>query len=118
MNEKTRAEELHDLIDPHLEDGDYAIIVAGDGSKYVHLSKPFIAAKIEGALTPENTFPLLLAAYGNAQVANAILDECMKGHWATCQPKEFQEAVLKTIEQAQQQNRTKIWTPDQGPVTS
>jgi len=100
-----KATEIEKALEGLLDEGDYAFIVAGDGSHFTHFAKPFKFAYQEGKLQPENTFPLVLMAYGHFQVSLALLDDAMQGHMATCMPEEFQQMVQQRIQAAQAQAR-------------
>lgn len=108
-----KAQEIEKALDGLLDEGDYVYIIAGDGSHFTHFSKPFQYAYQEGQLSPENTFPIVLAAYGHFQLSLALLDDAMQGHMATCMPNEFKKMVEERMAQVKSQARSGLVLPPQ-----
>ena len=116
--DKTRAQKIRDALAGLLNEGEYVLIVAEDGSYFRQFSRNFRMQYQNGTLTPENTFPVLLAAYGQFQLMVGLLDEAMKGHMATCMPAEFQRMIKEQLEALQRQGRAGILTPRDDPLTT
>jgi hypothetical protein len=104
---KNRAEELQEIVGPHLKPGEYMIVITEEG-QIIKMSDDFLEAHANKRLTPAHTLKPVL-------MANALLQEMLQGHYAITDPAAMQAEIHALAEAAAAERRSqegpRIHTP-------